>query len=85
MGRKIGWTGWPAGNHHSLSSSPPLLTPTTHPHHSPSLTHFIIIAQVEVNSLKAGLPWEEGVLITPLPEPHKPAYLEELINDAGCC
>ena len=35
-----------------------------------------------VGALKAGLPWEEGVMITPLPEPKKPAYLEELIADA---
>ena len=36
----------------------------------------------EVDALKAGLPWEAGVAITPLPEPNKPAYLEELIADA---
>jgi glyceraldehyde-3-phosphate dehydrogenase (NADP+) len=35
-----------------------------------------------INSLKVGLPWEEGVKITPLPEPSKPAYLESLIDDA---
>jgi glyceraldehyde-3-phosphate dehydrogenase (NADP+) len=35
-----------------------------------------------INSLKVGLPWEEGVKITPLPEPSKPAYLEALIDDA---
>mmetsp|Transcript_44108 Transcript_44108/g.68720 ORF Transcript_44108/g.68720 Transcript_44108/m.68720 type:complete len:557 (-) Transcript_44108:242-1912(-) len=35
-----------------------------------------------VNSLKVGLPWQEGVKITPLPEPAKPAYLEALIDDA---
>ena len=36
----------------------------------------------KVEKLKVGLPWEEGVKITPLPEPKKPAYLEELIADA---
>lgn len=36
----------------------------------------------EVAALKAGLPWESGVKITPLPEPSKPAYLKELIDDA---
>jgi glyceraldehyde-3-phosphate dehydrogenase (NADP+) len=36
----------------------------------------------KVNALKAGLPWEEQVNITPLPEPSKPKYLEELIADA---
>lgn len=35
-----------------------------------------------VEQLKAGMPWEEGVTITPLPEPDKPAFLEGLINDA---
>ncbi|MBC7695098.1 MAG: NADP-dependent glyceraldehyde-3-phosphate dehydrogenase [Burkholderiales bacterium] len=32
--------------------------------------------------LKMGMPWEDGVMITPLPEPDKPAYLKELIDDA---
>ncbi|KAJ1622980.1 Aldehyde/histidinol dehydrogenase [Pavlovales sp. CCMP2436] len=36
----------------------------------------------KVNALKVGLPWEDKVNITPLPEPNKPAYLEELIADA---
>jgi len=35
-----------------------------------------------VAALPRGLPWEEGVLITPLPEPKKPAYLAELVGDA---
>jgi len=35
-----------------------------------------------VGALKAGLPWEPNVAITPLPEPGKPKYLEELIGDA---
>jgi glyceraldehyde-3-phosphate dehydrogenase (NADP+) len=35
-----------------------------------------------INSLKVGLPWEEGVKITPLPEPTKPSYLKSLIDDA---
>mmetsp|Transcript_28923 Transcript_28923/g.59135 ORF Transcript_28923/g.59135 Transcript_28923/m.59135 type:complete len:565 (-) Transcript_28923:208-1902(-) len=43
---------------------------------------FLEKLKAEVGALKAGLPWEEGVSITPLPEPHKPAYLEELIADA---
>ena len=36
----------------------------------------------EVNKLKFGMPWEEGVSLTPLPEPNKPAYLKECIDDA---
>lgn len=35
-----------------------------------------------VAQLKFGMPWENGVSLTPLPEPHKPAYLQECIADA---
>lgn len=35
-----------------------------------------------VDELKFGQPWEEGVKLTPLPEPDKPAYIQELIEDA---
>lgn len=35
-----------------------------------------------VDALKFGNPWEEGVNLTPLPEPNKPAYIQELIDDA---
>ncbi len=35
-----------------------------------------------IGALRCGMPWEEGVTVTPLPEPEKPAYLEELVNDA---
>lgn len=35
-----------------------------------------------VGTLKFGMPWESGVMLTPLPEPHKPAYLQECIDDA---
>ncbi|GAA4469797.1 NADP-dependent glyceraldehyde-3-phosphate dehydrogenase [Nibrella saemangeumensis] len=36
----------------------------------------------EVNKLKPGMPWEKGTQITPLPEPNKPAFLTECIEDA---
>jgi len=36
----------------------------------------------KVDALKFGNPWEEGVQLTPLPEPGKPAYIQELIDDA---
>jgi glyceraldehyde-3-phosphate dehydrogenase (NADP+) len=36
----------------------------------------------EVGKLKFGMPWENGVALTPLPEPGKPAYLQECIEDA---
>jgi glyceraldehyde-3-phosphate dehydrogenase (NADP+) len=35
-----------------------------------------------IGALKCGMPWEEGVTITPLPEPEKPDYLKELVLDA---
>jgi glyceraldehyde-3-phosphate dehydrogenase (NADP+) len=36
----------------------------------------------KVDTLKFGNPWEEGAKLTPLPEPNKPAYIQELIDDA---
>lgn len=36
----------------------------------------------EISKLKLGMMWENGVNITPLPEPNKPAYLTECIEDA---
>ncbi|WP_379092175.1 aldehyde dehydrogenase family protein [Pedobacter sp. UC225_65] len=35
-----------------------------------------------VSKLKFGMPWVDGVSLTPLPEPHKPAYLKECLDDA---
>lgn len=35
-----------------------------------------------VSELKAGMPWEPGVQITPLPEEGKPQYLAGLVQDA---
>lgn len=35
-----------------------------------------------VDELKYGNPWDDGAKLTPLPEPDKPAYIQELINDA---
>jgi len=36
----------------------------------------------KIEALKIGMMWDPGVQITPLPEPNKPAYLKELIEDA---
>ena len=36
----------------------------------------------KVDALKFGNPWEPGVQLTPLPEKDKPAYIQELIDDA---
>jgi len=36
----------------------------------------------DVDALKFGLPWEDDVFLTPLPEKNKPAYIDGLIKDA---
>jgi len=36
----------------------------------------------KVDALKFGNPWEDGAKLTPLPEPDKPAYIQDLIDDA---
>ncbi|HUH46090.1 MAG TPA: aldehyde dehydrogenase family protein, partial [Arenibacter sp.] len=36
----------------------------------------------KVDALKFGNPWEDGVVLTPLPEPDKPDYIKGLIGDA---
>ncbi|RZJ65710.1 MAG: NADP-dependent glyceraldehyde-3-phosphate dehydrogenase [Flavobacterium sp.] len=36
----------------------------------------------KVDALKFGNPWEDGVKLTPLPEPDKPEYIQGLIDDA---
>ncbi|MCU0449689.1 MAG: NADP-dependent glyceraldehyde-3-phosphate dehydrogenase [Bernardetiaceae bacterium] len=36
----------------------------------------------EVGKLKFGMPWDTGVSLTPLPEPQKPDYLENVIREA---
>jgi glyceraldehyde-3-phosphate dehydrogenase (NADP+) len=36
----------------------------------------------KVDALKFGNPWDDGAKLTPLPEPDKPLYIQELIDDA---
>jgi glyceraldehyde-3-phosphate dehydrogenase (NADP+) len=43
---------------------------------------FVSKLSEEIESLNTGMPWEEPVSITPLPEPNKSKYLTELISDA---
>lgn len=43
---------------------------------------FIKQLSAGIAKLKIGLPWDEGVALTPLPEPQKPAYLKECLDDA---
>jgi glyceraldehyde-3-phosphate dehydrogenase (NADP+) len=35
-----------------------------------------------IAALKVGMPWEEGVAITPLPDPDHPGFLDGLVRDA---
>ena len=35
-----------------------------------------------LDRLKVGMPWEDGVTITPLPGPHRTAYMTEALDDA---
>ncbi|WP_400076603.1 NADP-dependent glyceraldehyde-3-phosphate dehydrogenase [Winogradskyella sp. R77965] len=37
----------------------------------------------KVDALKFANPWEDGAKLTPLPEPDKPAYIQDLIDDAA--
>ena len=43
---------------------------------------FIARFNEELATLKIGMPWDDNVNLTPLPEPNKPKYLKECIEDA---
>ena len=50
--------------------------------HARILDSFLQKFNAEVKKLKPGMPWEEGVGLTPLPEPGKVEFLLNLISDA---
>jgi glyceraldehyde-3-phosphate dehydrogenase (NADP+) len=50
--------------------------------HKDILDEFIKRFNTEVKKLKPGMPWDAGVSLTPLPEPGKVEYLQELVDDA---
>jgi glyceraldehyde-3-phosphate dehydrogenase (NADP+) len=50
--------------------------------HQSIAVEFIKQLNIAVENLKFGMPWEKGVTLTPLPEPQKPLYLKECIDDA---
>jgi glyceraldehyde-3-phosphate dehydrogenase (NADP+) len=50
--------------------------------HKEVADEFLKLLSEAVSALKPGLPWTDGVKLTPIPEPHKPAYLKECIDDA---
>lgn len=43
---------------------------------------FLKLLSEAIAKLKFGLPWDKDVKLTPLPEPHKPAYLTDIVEDA---
>lgn len=50
--------------------------------HEDIVTEFNKRFAAKIDALKFGNPWENGVQLTPLPEPEKPGYIQELIDDA---
>jgi len=50
--------------------------------HSGIVDGFLAGLAEGIGRLKCGMPWEEKVFITPLPEPKKPNYLTGLVEDA---
>lgn len=50
--------------------------------HKDVLDQFMEKFKITVGKLKPGMPWEDGVSLTPLPEPDKVNYLKGLVEDA---
>ncbi|MBC7390815.1 MAG: NADP-dependent glyceraldehyde-3-phosphate dehydrogenase [Opitutaceae bacterium] len=50
--------------------------------HKSIVDTFISKFNEELAALKIGMPWDDNVNLTPLPEPNKPKYLKECIDDA---
>jgi glyceraldehyde-3-phosphate dehydrogenase (NADP+) len=50
--------------------------------HESIAPEFVARFSKAVDDLKSGMPWEDGVRITPLYEPGKPAYFKALVDDA---
>jgi glyceraldehyde-3-phosphate dehydrogenase (NADP+) len=50
--------------------------------HKSIVNQFIEAFNAEVKKLKPGMPWDDGVSLTPLPEPGKIDYLRGLVEDA---
>jgi glyceraldehyde-3-phosphate dehydrogenase (NADP+) len=50
--------------------------------HKDIVDAFVEKFKTEVKKLKPGMPWDQGVGLTPLPEPGKVDYLRELVADA---
>lgn len=50
--------------------------------HKKMISEFLIRFNEAVKKLKPGMPWDDGVGLTPLPEPGKTEYLSGLVEDA---
>jgi glyceraldehyde-3-phosphate dehydrogenase (NADP+) len=50
--------------------------------HRSIVDEFLEKFSAKIATLKAGMPWDAGVSLTPLPEPGKTDYLTELVQDA---
>lgn len=50
--------------------------------HKSLADEFIEKFNASLKKLKSGMPWEDGISLTPLPEPGKVDYLKELVEDA---
>ncbi|MFN8672512.1 MAG: NADP-dependent glyceraldehyde-3-phosphate dehydrogenase [Candidatus Sericytochromatia bacterium] len=50
--------------------------------HETIVDKFLDKMSLAIESLKIGMPWDDNVNITPLPEPDKPKYLKEVLDDA---
>lgn len=50
--------------------------------HKKIVDEFIKKYTVAVNALKLGLPWDDGAMITPLPEAGKPEQMKSYVDDA---
>ena len=50
--------------------------------HKDIVDDFIRQFSEKVDALNFGNPWDAGAKLTPLPEPDKPSYIQELIDDA---
>ncbi|MBS1576874.1 MAG: NADP-dependent glyceraldehyde-3-phosphate dehydrogenase [Bacteroidetes bacterium] len=50
--------------------------------HKNIAAQFIEQLNAAIAKILFGMPWQAGVVLTPLPEPHKPGYLKECLDDA---
>ncbi len=50
--------------------------------HESVVDHFLALFSRALATVGCGMPWEPGVMITPLPEPGKTVYLSDLLEDA---